>query len=370
MDSVAARANAHAEVAAALAEMDDARLGSLVLTAQEARSGWGTSHAVDVAGRRVFVKRLPLTDVEVDAGPTTRNLFGLPVFYSYGVGSAGFGAYREVAAHDIASRLVLRGITPGFPILHHQRPMPRTEPGQGFRGDLAAYVARWGGNEAIGTYIEARASAAHELWTFSEFVPDMVGNWLRVNQSRSSDMLSALRAAVTALNDAGVVHFDTHFANSLTDGTTFLLADFGLALCSSFELDDEERAFLAAHQHYDHALLVCSVGMAIARMVFDLDEDARTRVVDVVGVRPGEKRASMTKPVTALELARAVCDQASVLREAGLLDLDPALVGLARRYGPPITAMGDFFDEISRPDKVARFDDAFLARLLAEADGS
>lgn len=368
MEPVEARAAAHADVAAALADMDDARLGGLVRAAQEAGSGWGTSHAVDVAGRRVFVKRLPLTDVEVDAGPTTRNLFGLPVHYSYGVGSAGFGAYREVAAHSTASQLVLDGITPGFPILHHQRPMPRSERGKGFRGDLAAYVARWGGNEAIGAYIEARASAAHELWTFSEFVPDTVSNWLPLNQLRSSDMLSALRAAVTALNDVGVVHFDTHFANSLTDGTTFLLADFGLALSSSFDLDDEERAFLAAHQHYDHALLVCSVGMAIAWMVFDMDDQTRTRVVNVVGARPGEQRGSMKKTETALEFVQAVCDRSSELREAGLLDLDPALVDLARRYAAPTTAMGGFLDEISRPNKEARFDDAFLARLLAEAD--
>jgi hypothetical protein len=369
MESVEARAVAHAEVEAALAALDDSRLRSLVLARPETNPGWGTSHVVEIAGRAVFVKRLTLTDVEVDAGPTTRNLFELPVFYSYGVGSAGTGAYREVAAHQIASQLVLQGVTSGFPILHHHRSMARTEPPRPFFEPLAAYLERWGGHEAVGSYIEARLSATHELWTFAEFVPHTAGAWLRANQARSGELLRSLRNAASALNEAGGVHFDAHYANSLTDGTTFLLADFGLTLCSSFELDEEERAFLATHRHYDHALLVCSIGMTVAQMVFGLDEATRNRISEAVGVGPGGSRGSQSKRLTALELAGAVCEHASALREAGLLNLDPALVDLARRYWPPIAAMGEFLDAISRPDKTARFDDARLARLLAAADG-
>lgn len=44
---------------------------------------------------------MPLTDVELrpENVRSTANLFGLPTFYQYGVGSAGFGARRELAVH-------------------------------------------------------------------------------------------------------------------------------------------------------------------------------------------------------------------------------------------------------------------------------
>jgi hypothetical protein len=39
-----------------------------------------------VAGSPVFVKAIKLSQLEVDAGPDdTRNLFGLPPWYHYGV---------------------------------------------------------------------------------------------------------------------------------------------------------------------------------------------------------------------------------------------------------------------------------------------
>ena len=51
---------------------------------------------IDVDGVKVFVKRISLTDLERAAGNegSTANLFDLPLHYQYGVGSAGFGAWR------------------------------------------------------------------------------------------------------------------------------------------------------------------------------------------------------------------------------------------------------------------------------------
>src|SRR4051812_17583845 len=71
-------------------------------------------------GVPVFLKRLPLTDVEVEHPGSTRNWFKLPTYYSYGVGSAGFGSWREVVAHRVTTGV------PGFPELLHDRVMPRT----------------------------------------------------------------------------------------------------------------------------------------------------------------------------------------------------------------------------------------------------
>lgn len=51
----------------------------------------------------------------------------------------------------------------------------------------------------------------------------------------------------------GLVHFDAHFANLLTEGRRVYFADFGLALSREFDLSAEEDAFLADHLVYDRS---------------------------------------------------------------------------------------------------------------------
>src|SRR5437867_1786265 len=61
--------------------------------------GWGTTETLDVGGTPVFVKRIPVTDLELEHRYSPRNLYRLPTFYHYGIGSAGFGVFRELLAH-------------------------------------------------------------------------------------------------------------------------------------------------------------------------------------------------------------------------------------------------------------------------------
>ena len=56
------------------------------------------------------------------------------------------------------------------------------------------------------------------------------------NQKRTDDAFAALCQTVTFLRQHGIVHFDAHFGNVLTDGDEFYLADFGLVLDGTFEL--------------------------------------------------------------------------------------------------------------------------------------
>jgi hypothetical protein len=81
----------------------------------------------EICGFPVFVKRLPLTDEEKERPDDTSNIFGLPNFYHYGVGSAGFGAFREVAGHLKATDWVLDGAIESFPLLYQRRVIPRPE---------------------------------------------------------------------------------------------------------------------------------------------------------------------------------------------------------------------------------------------------
>lgn len=106
----AERLAAFGAVSTQLSLLGDRRLGEVVAAAEPLGSGiGGRSARLTVAGRRVFVKRVPLTDVErrPEHVRSTANVFGLPVFYQYGVGSAGFGAWRELAAHIMTTGWVL-----------------------------------------------------------------------------------------------------------------------------------------------------------------------------------------------------------------------------------------------------------------------
>lgn len=42
------------------------------------------------------------------------------------------------------------------------------------------------------------------------------------------------------MNTRGLLHFDAHFENILTDGQRLFFADYGLAISSRFELSRDE----------------------------------------------------------------------------------------------------------------------------------
>lgn len=74
-----------------------------------------------MGSEKVFVKRIPLTDLGHENPFSARNLYSLPTFYNYGVGSAGFGAFRELFAHAKTTNWVLAGEIETFPLLSHYR---------------------------------------------------------------------------------------------------------------------------------------------------------------------------------------------------------------------------------------------------------
>ncbi|MFD4637978.1 hypothetical protein ACFWN2_11725 [Lentzea sp. NPDC058436] len=60
-----------------------------------------------------------------------------------------------------------------------------------------------------------------------------------------------MAAGVEFMNSQGLLHFDAHFQNVLTDGERLYFADYGLAISSRFDLSEEETAFLTEHHDYD-----------------------------------------------------------------------------------------------------------------------
>ncbi|MEV7969410.1 protein kinase family protein [Sphaerisporangium sp. NPDC088356] len=258
----AGRLSTYGKVSAHLSLMSDRRLGEAVAAGAALGSGiGGRSAELDIEGTRVFVKRVPLTDVESrpENVRSTANLFGLPMFYQYGLGSAGFGAWRELAVHVMTTNWVLANEYDGFPLMYHWRVLPDTPP-EGFAGefgDVDGAVAHWEGSPAVRERLEAIGRSSSSLVLFLEHVPHTLATWLNDVQDAAQEgatypwVEEALARGTAFMSSRGLVHFDAHFSNVLTDGRLLYFADFGLALSSGFELSAAEAAFLSDHLAYD-----------------------------------------------------------------------------------------------------------------------
>ncbi|WP_412074571.1 protein kinase family protein [Streptomyces sp. col6] len=291
------RAAVHAAVSTRLALMSDRRIGEAVAAAAPLGSGMGGRAAgLDVDGTRVFVKRVPLTDLELrpENIRSTANHFGLPVFYQYGIGSAGFGAWRELAAHTLTTHWVLSGAHPDFPLMYHWRVLPDSPP-QGFVdefGGIDGAVAHWEGHPAVRARLEAIGRSTASLVLFLEHVPHTLGAWLaerREAAARGGEappfarLDEALARGAEFMSAQGFVHFDAHFRNVLTDGRSVRFADFGLALSTAFELSAEEAAFLTGHLAYDRHYVA---GHLLRHHLFDEVRDADFLRAWLAGDRP------------------------------------------------------------------------------------
>ncbi|HEX6344903.1 hypothetical protein [Umezawaea sp.] len=258
------RLDAHRAAATTLTGLDDGELAALLEGATPLGTGiGGTAAALDVDGVRVFVKRVPLTDLELrpENVRSTANLFGLPTFFQYGVGSAGFGAWRELAVHEKTTAWVLGGEHAGFPLLHHWRVLPGSTPRED-DDDLERTTAYWGGSAGVRARLEALRDSSAHLVLFLEFLPRTVHEWLleRVADGGLDAAIPLVHRELLAtadfLRSRGVLHFDAHFNNLLTDGERLYFADFGLAISSDFDLSPAERDFFAAHRDYDRHYVV------------------------------------------------------------------------------------------------------------------
>jgi hypothetical protein len=307
---------------------DEALLASV--TAGTLPSGLGVSSTTTIGVEKVFVKRLPLTDIEAARPYSTRNHFELPTFYAYGVGSAGFGAWRELAALQAVS-----GVS-GLPVHLHHRVMPRSTPSQSLGWSEEAYVEYWGGSPAVGRYLEARNSATHELWiVLLEHAGSRADLWLTEHPEDVNDLLDEVFDAIAELQTRHMVHFDAHWGNIVTDGSRCRLVDFGLAMSADMDLTSAEQTFLAGHHHYDYGVVLGHLGLLLA-------------------ITLGEEPSS--------QMLR------HHLEELGSLEgrCSPVLLGALDRYRNPILYMVDFFERIRQPDKHSTYDDQVLSDLLFE----
>jgi len=248
----------YASLSNTLARLTDEELVALVAQAPSVHAGvGGRSVVLTIDATPIFVKRIPLTDLERRPKHvrSTANIFNIPLSCHYGFGGPGFSAWRELAAHEIANGWTISGACVNFPLLYHWRVLPCDQ-----RQELAGDVDFWIESSAVRARLEAVNNASAHVVLFCEYLPKNLLEWLTDHVSASADAAETAIAFVDArltptidfMNARGLTHFDTHFENILTDGQRFCVSDFGLALSSEFELTEDEVAFLARHRRYDH----------------------------------------------------------------------------------------------------------------------
>lgn len=242
----------------------DLALAELLDSAVPAGVGIGGKSALlDVNGTAVFVKCVPLTDLDMEAQHvrSTANLFELPVFCQYGVGAIGgpgFGAWRELAVHTMTTNWVLSGESENFPLMHHWRVLPDSTPLPEL-ADIESAVAYWDGADQMRRRIEGLQRSSASVALFLEYIPQNLHQWLGIqleagdeSADRACSMVEEeLQAGVSFMNAHGLLHFDAHFENILTDGQRLFFTDYGLAISSAFNLSQKEADFFDRHQSYD-----------------------------------------------------------------------------------------------------------------------
>jgi len=254
----------HEKIAAALEDAPD----DLLASARPLGTGiGGSTWLLDVAGEPVFVKRVALTDIEVRHEGSTADLYGLPAWYHYGVGSAGISAWRELHAHLAATGWVRTGQCENFPLLHHWRVLPGLPRP---RADLERDVAFWHGDPGVRRRLAALDGATTDLVLFLEHLPQNLAQWLGGNPGGVALAHRDLRGITEFLAGQGVQHFDAHFENILTDGERLYLSDFGLAAMPDFALSSAEAAFLTEHAAHDQAYVLARLLNWIVR--HDIDD--------------------------------------------------------------------------------------------------
>ncbi|MCB0080670.1 MAG: hypothetical protein KDE47_07060, partial [Caldilineaceae bacterium] len=291
----------------------------------------------------------------------SKNHYELPTYYNYGIWSAGFGAFRELIAHIKTTNWVLSGAIENFPLLYHYRLRPFS--GERPAVDMAEhqkYVAYWNSNPNISQYILERAAAEYEAVLFLEHFVSVLEKWLVTHIDQLPKMVADMRDVITFLRQQGVIHFDIHTDNIMTDGIKPFLTDFGLVLDRQYDLSEAERAFFPQHTHYDYGEFLYSVAGHLANLCRSLPAAQKSVILHKYDIREG---------MPYREVFNILLDNIEALYADNVAPIDRNYVDTIINYRPVIGLMHDFATEMrSTNTKATVFNNRELQRLLRDTD--
>jgi hypothetical protein len=245
---------------------------------------------------------------------------------------------------------------PNFPLLYHYRIVPRSH--RPSSDNLQAHARAWNNSKRIEAFVHERSTASHELLLFLEFVPYTLSHWLRSHLDRTSWAVREMGAILNFLRAQGIVHFDCHHRNVLTDGERLYLSDFGQALDEAFELDSAEADLKKRSLHYDAGEFAANLPFYAVSVYRELSERGRARAAQACGT---DDPASLDRP-TLLALLQ---EQLEHLVERGLLELPADYVEVTVQFREASRLMDQFFMRMMRSRrKNILLDDQRLGALL------
>ena len=147
---------------------------------------------------------------------------------------------------------------------------------------------------------------------------------------------SELEAGLSFMNARGLLHFDAHFENILTDGRRLFFADYGLAISSRFELAQDEADFFREHRSYDRCYSVTHLVTWLAVALYGYGPDERTAFV-------------------------GACAQ-----EDPPGGLPAAVAAVLARYAPAAAVMGGFYRQFRQESRTAPYPLEVLRRISAD----
>jgi hypothetical protein len=360
---IAIRRKRYFKLSSQIAQLDNAQLHSLFDDSKSSLS-WELTHTIALGQSKVFVKRIPVTNIEYDNLFSTKNLYDLPTYFNYGLGSAGLGVaglgvFRELITHIKTTNWILEGAMVNFPLMYHYRIIPFS----GQRADvdrsrLKGFVEYWGNSANAGNYMLDRANAKHELVLFIEHIPHVLETWLWENPNKLQKTLNDLYRTIAFLRRKGIIHFDAHFRNVLTDGERIYLTDFGLVLDKSFTLTKEEESFFKQNTYYDYGEVLRNLGHLIRSAYDSCSENDKRRIMEKYGIKEGLQNH---------ELGPILLDSIEQIYADGVMKLDEFYVASIVKYRRIIVLMQNFYSEIwANNKKDTKLPHAKLQRLLKE----
>lgn len=334
-----------------LGHMSEEELAVLIQAAEPLGSSiGGNASLLQIGNNNIFIKKIRLSQLESlpENYMNTTNLFNCPPYYQYGIGSSGFGAWRELSVHIMTTNWVLSGECVHFPLMYHWQVLPAKpiDLSENVLKEIDEEVSVWGGEPFIRERVLAKFNALNEIVLFLEFIPENLYHWLQkeVNLGEKQAELACakvdaeLQSVLSFINSRGLLHFDAHFNNILTDGSLLYFSDFGLAVSDQFELSEIEKDFFNKHYNYDKCYMAFYYVHWMMRELFGVE-----KVDDIL------REYAKTKSVP---------------------PLSPQLSKIFTRYAPAALIMNGFYKALRKDRNQAQYPVNALASLNKERLGN
>ncbi|MFL2868559.1 MAG: hypothetical protein ACJZ78_07115 [Prochlorococcus marinus] len=270
------RVKKYDDISKKLKSINHENLLNLLKNGTKLGEGYGTTFILDIDSTNVFAKQIPLTEFEnrPENRQSTVNLFNLPDFYQYGVGSSGFSAWRELITQSKVNDWVINGECENFPLMYESRILPIIKKKKLSTFEIEKYIEYWGGSYAISDKIIATQKTNTSITLFIEYIPDTLDKWIEKQFQYGSEAAvkaieiieGSLDSTIQFMKKKGMLHFDTYLNNLLTDGQRLYFCDFGLTISSEYNLSKEELNFFNKHQNHDLSTALWSLLSKVLNM--------------------------------------------------------------------------------------------------------